>query len=206
MSSLDDDFLAAAAPFLLLFVLSALADDFADLIRGNETLDAADRDSDRDDFLDDFFDSFDFFDSVDLLDFVDLELLRDARRSSCLEAAEPSRVDDDGDSEVLVTVEVDRSLDFDRDLDLDFDLEADLDRDRDLDDRDRDLDADLDLDLERDLELLVLDKERVLLDEPLDDVEEERADAIVVELFFVNSRIVRLSRESVLNQSSHAKL
>lgn len=142
-----------------------------------------------------------------MLDFVDLELLRDARRSSGLEAAEPSRVDDDGDSEVLVSVEVDRSLDFDRDrdLDLDFDLEADRDLDRDLD-RDRDLDADLDLDLERDLELLVLDKERVLLDEPLDEDEDERADAIVVELFFVNSRVVRLSRESVLNQSSHAKL
>lgn len=60
VSSLEDDF--RAAPFLLLFVLSALADDFADLIRGNETLDAADRDSDRDDFLEDFFDSFDFFD------------------------------------------------------------------------------------------------------------------------------------------------
>ena len=144
-----------------------------------------------------------------MLDFVDLELLRDARRSSCLEAAEPSRVDDDGDSEVLVSVEVDRSLDFDRDrdLDLDFDLEADRDRDLDRDlDRDWDLDADLDLDRERDLELLVLDKERVLLDEPLEDDEDERADAIVVELFFVNSRVVRLSRESVLNQSSHAKL
>ena len=140
-----------------------------------------------------------------MLDFVDLMLLRDARRS--LEAAESSRVEDDRDSEVLVSVEVDRSLDFDRDLDLDLDFEADWDRDLDRDlDPDRDLDADFDLDLDRDLELLVLDKERVLLDEPLDDVDDERADAIVVELFFINSRVVRLSRESVLNQSSHAKL
>lgn len=44
------------------------------------------------------------------------------------------------------------------------------------------------------------------VDEADDDESDEISEAIVVALFFISSLVVRLSRESVLNQSSHEKL